>query len=184
MRSFRVILSRVLLVLGIAALAACQNVGHKGAPVQADIGQAGQPGAQEPATAPAGTPVAAQGASVAVFLADTIQQDGWTPIQIQSGTLYVNPQPVLTREDVVGVKAGTSQEGDGLLALALSEAGARKVQGITLSHPNKRLALVVGRTMLAAPAYNEPVTTDQLVFVVGTEKNASAAARAIAGVED
>jgi hypothetical protein len=36
--------------------------------------------------------------------------------------------------------------------------------------------------MLAAPAYSTPVSSDHLIFAVGTEQNATAAARAIAGV--
>jgi len=168
-------LGRVLLPISFVALAACQSM----------PGQQTQT-ADTATTTPAETTMQAtgQGAPVAVFLADTVSQTGWTPVQIQSGTLYVNPQPVVTREDLIGVKAGTSKEGEGLLALALSDAGAKKVNDITAGNPNKRLALVVGRTMLAAPSYSGPVTTGQLVFAVGTADNATAAARAIAGVEE
>lgn len=167
------LLGRILLPASLVFLAACQTT----------------PGTQttqaEPA-APAETSVQAaeQGAPVAVFLADTVSQSGWTPVQIQSGTLYVNPQPIITRDDLVGVQAGTNQEGTGLLALALNNVGQKKVTDITTQNPNKRLALVVGRTMLAAPSFTTPVTTDQLVFAVGTEQNATAAARAIAGVDE
>src|SRR5690606_36271084 len=166
-------LGRILLPASFVWLAACQTVPGT------------QPTEAEP-QAPAETSVQAssQGAPVAVFLADTVSQQGWTPVQIQSGTLYVNPQPVITRDDLVGVQAGTSQEGTGLLALALNNVGQKKVTDITTQNPNKRLALVVGRTMLAAPSFTTPVTTEQLVFAVGTEDNATAAARAIAGVDE
>ena len=125
-----------------------------------------------------------QGAPVAVFLADTTMQTGWTPVNLQSGTLYVNPQPVITRADLSGIQAGSNKQGEGLLALELNEAGKKKVADITTQNPNKRLALVVGRTMMAAPGYTTPVTSGQLVFAVGTEENATAAARAIAGQPD
>ncbi|MBC7204106.1 MAG: hypothetical protein H5U29_11415, partial [Pusillimonas sp.] len=62
--------------------------------------------------------------------------------------------------------------------------GRKKVESITAANPNKRLALVVGRTMLAAPGYSTQVSTDQLVFGVGSEANATAAARAIAGAQE
>lgn len=165
-------LGRILLPAGLVFLAACQTV----------------PGTKttEPA-APAEetvTQAAEQGAPVAVFLADTVNQPGWTPVQIQSSTLYVNPQPVLTRDDLAAVEAGVTQEGEGLLALNLNNVGQKKVSDITAQNPNKRLALVVGRTMLAAPNYTTPVTTDRLIFAVGTEQNARAAAAAIAGVDE
>lgn len=118
---------------------------------------------------------------MAVLLADTIEQEGWTAVPVQAGTLYVNPQPVLTRDDLTGVQAGRGRSGEGLLALGITPEAQIRLQDATTQFPNKRLALVVGRTMLAAPSYTTPVSTDQLVFPVGSEQNAAAAARAIAG---
>ncbi|MGB6103686.1 MAG: hypothetical protein WBF88_07530 [Pusillimonas sp.] len=163
-------LGRILLPLSLVMLAACQNMPGK------TTSQA--PSAPEPETS---IQAQEQGAPVAVFLADTTLQSGWTPVNIQSGTLYVNPQPIVTRADLSGIQAGANKDGEGLLALELNEAGKDKVTQATTQNPNKRLALVVGRTMLAAPGYTTPVTTGQLVFAVGTEENATAAARAIAG---
>jgi len=176
-------LGRFLLPLSLVALAACQTT-----PGQQTTAS------QSPATTPAETTTAQQpqpetsiqaerqGAPVAVFLADTTLRSGWTPVNLDTGTLYVNPQPVITRADLTGIQAGSNKAGDGLLALELNEEGKRKVLDITTQNPNRRLALVVGRTMLAAPGYTEPVTTGHLIFAVGTEQNATAAARAIAGV--
>ncbi|MEO6959277.1 MAG: hypothetical protein ABI228_07775 [Burkholderiaceae bacterium] len=163
-------LGRILVPLSVVLLAACQNLPTKNGTA------ASTPSAQTTLQA------TSQGAPVAVYLADTTQRTGWTPVQIQNGAaLYVNPQPVITRNDLAGVKAGSNKEGQGLLALDLNDAGKQKVKDITTKNPNKRLALVVGRTMLAAPAYTTPVSAPQLVFPVGTEANAIAAARAIAG---
>ncbi|MGB3288909.1 MAG: hypothetical protein WBA83_06505 [Burkholderiaceae bacterium] len=173
-------LGRVLVPASLLMLAACQTPGQKSAKAP------DQPAAQSQAPA-APTPETTiqaqqQGAPVVVYLADTKQQKGWTPVNIQSGTLYVNPAPVITRADLTGVQAGTSKQGEGLLALELNEQGKRKINDATSKNPNRRLALVVGRTMLAAPGYTTPVSSQQLVFAVGTEENATAAARAIAGV--
>ena len=175
---------RLLLPLGVLVLAACQTV-----PVgqeQQDSSSAAVAPAQ-PASEPANRPVETvqatrQGAPVAVFLADTQEHAGWRPVQIQSGTIFLNPQPVITRQDLSDVRVGTSPQGEGLLALGLNDVGKKKVEDITAANPNMRLALVVGRTMMAAPGYSTPVSTTQLVFGVGTEANATAAARAIAGV--
>ena len=163
-------LGRILVPLSVVLLAACQSVpAKKGA-------ASTTPSAQTTLQA------TSQGAPVAVYLADTTQRTGWTAVQIQNGSaLYVNPQPVITRADLAGVKAGSNKEGQGLLALDLNDAGKRKVKDVTTKNPNKRLALVVGRTMLAAPTYSTPVSAPQLIFPVGTEANAIAAAKAIAG---
>jgi preprotein translocase subunit SecD len=169
-RTFR-FFARVLVPASLLALAACQSV-----PVK-------KPAAAAAAPTDSTVQASRQGAPVAVYLADTAVRSDWTAVQIHDGTLYVNPKPVLTRNDLSGIKAGSNKNGDGLLALDLNDAGQKKVNAITTQNPNKRLALVVGRTMMAAPTYSVPVNTHQLVFPVGTEQNAVAAARAIAGTD-
>jgi preprotein translocase subunit SecD len=173
-------LGRIVIPFSLVFLAACQTVpGTKTAesPATTAAETVGSPQEQTQAAQQ-------QGAPVAVFMADTVQQTGWTPVNLESGALYVNPQPIITRTDLAGIKAGTNKQGDGLLALELNEAGKQKVADATAKSPNKRLALVVGRTMMAAPAYTTAVTSGHLVFAVGTEQNAMAAARAIAGAPD
>lgn len=179
------ILTRSSLALAVLALAACQT-----APVQQDAATQPDPAVAGP-TAPAPgqpetvQPAAETGAPVAVFLADMTQQDGWREVPVGADSmLYLDPQPVITRDDLTGVQAGANQEGQGLLALMLSDEARARVEELTTRHPNKRLALVVGRTLMAAPGYSEPVASGQLIFPVGTEENATAAARAIAGVDE
>lgn len=176
-------LGRLLLPASLVLLAACQSMPGQKSTADAP---ATTPSGKTAAVPPAGTPQQAQrqGAPIAVFLADTAMQSGWTPVTIQSGTLYVNPQPVITRDDLSGIQAGSNKQGEGLLALQLNDSGKAKVADVTTKNPNKRLALVVGRTMMAAPGYTTPVTTGHLIFAVGTEQNATAAARAVAGVDD
>ncbi len=177
-------LSRILVPASLVLLAACQTPpGKKAASTSAAPDATASTVTGSPSTPQPDSTIQAQrqGAPVAVFLADTTLQTGWTPVNIQSGTLYVNPQPIITREDLSGVQAGSNKQGEGLLALQLNEAGQSKIVDATTKNPNKRLALVVGRTMLAAPNYTTPVTTGHLIFAVGTEQNATAAARAIAG---
>ena len=123
------------------------------------------------------------GILIAVLLADTVQHEGWVSVPLNEGSmLYLNPEPIVTRNDLTGVQAGSSRDGEGLLALELSPQASEHVKRVTTDNPKRRLALIVGRTLMAAPGYAEPVSTQQLVFAVGTEQNATAAARAIAGV--
>lgn len=181
------IFTRSALALAVATLAACQT-----APVQQGTAtQSTEPALATPA--PASTPVAPEttrpaeehGAQVAVFLADMVQQDGWREIPVGGDSrLYLDPQPVITRDDLTGVQAGANQEGQGLLALMINDNAKARLEAFTARHPNKRLALVVGRTLMAAPLYTDPVNSGQLIFPVGTEANATAAARAIAGVDE
>ncbi|MCB5363220.1 hypothetical protein H0484_05550 [Pusillimonas sp. CC-YST705] len=181
------VFSRVLLPVTLAGLlAACQTVppgSSASAPQTPDATTPAEPGLTQPGV-DTQQPTASQPAPVAVLLADTVEQEGWRPVPVQSGTLYVNPEPIIIRDDLTGVQAGRGRSGEGLLALGLSPDARLRLQQATTQFPNKRLALIVGRTMLAAPSYTTPVDTDQLVFPVGTEQNAAAAARAIAGRDE
>lgn len=169
----------ILAPISLAFLAACQSVA---------------PGGQQAATVPAAAtaPVQAgavntvqanrQGAPVAVFVASRQIHPGWTPVPAPSGTLYVNPKPFLNRADLRDVKAGGTDQGQGWLVLGLNPGGQQKLIETTTTHPNKSLALVIGRTMMPLLSYNTPITDGQLMFYVSNQENAVAAARAIAGV--
>lgn len=177
------ILARIIAPLSLFVLAACQTT--PSAPTDTatpDTSTAPQTAQEAVQETPPQQQASSQGAPVAVFLASSDAREGWQPVQLEVGALYLNPQPVLIRDDLTGVQAGASEQGDGLLALELSPQAQDRLTQATTDNPNLRLALIVGQTMLAAPGYNEPVTTPHLIFVVGTEQNALAAARAIAGV--
>lgn len=184
-------LTHVLAPITLLLLAACQTTPTKtdstvsNAPTSGSNAQAVTPPAGS-TTAPAQQEAGQNqqmGAPVGIFLADTKTRAEWTRVEVQpNGVLYVNPNPVLSNEDLVGVQAGRGDSPEvGLLALDLSPEATARLAKLTSDNPNMRLALVVGNTMLAAPGYSQPVTEGRLVFMVGTEANALAAAQAIAG---
>lgn len=186
--SVKLWMSRTLAPVGLLALAACQTV-----PQKSDADAASTP--VTPATtatapaAPAQQPQAGsqdqnaqQMSPVLIFLADTQPQEGWVEVQIgENSNLYLQPEAFLALEDFVGVEAGRSEAGDGLLALDMSDQAMATVTKVTTENPTKRLALVVDGTLLAVPGYSEPISSNRLVFMVGTEQNALTAARIIAG---
>lgn len=180
-------LTHALAPLALVLLAACQTTQTKpDATPDTTATTPSQTTAVAPTTpaAPVEQGVAQQeGAPVGIFLADTNPHADWATVDVQpNGTLYVLPEAILTNEDLVGVQAGTGENPEvGLLALDLNPEATRRLAQLTTEKPNMRLALVVGNTMLAAPGYKEPVTEGRLIFMVGSEANALAAAQAIAG---
>jgi len=125
-----------------------------------------------------------QALDLRVFLADIRSRPGWMPVPLKpSGMLYVRPEALINRADLIGIQSATDQKGDGVLVLVLSDDGLRKLREATAANPGLRLALVVGHTMLAAPSYAAPITQQQLAFGVGSARNAELAARSVAGVE-
>lgn len=184
------VLGRACTVVGVlgmtVVLAACQPLPVKPAP-----------GMQAGASAPASSRIQASQPSQAiqidrealdlrVFLASVSSVPGWVPVNLNpQGVLYVMTEPVITRSDLIGIQSAVDdQSGDGILVVALSDAGFAKIRAATAAHPGLRLALVVGKTMLAAPGYAAPVSEKQLAFRVGSRANAEKAARAVAGVGD
>ncbi|MFV0283965.1 MAG: hypothetical protein ACK5JE_09270 [Castellaniella sp.] len=146
---------------------------------------AASPNVSQAASAQSERPVTEnqKAANLRVFLADTQSRSGWTPVTLKpSGTLYVQPKPVISRSDLRGIQSATDQKGGGVLVLFLNDAGERKMREAMKANPGLRLALVVGHTMLAAPSYTTPITKPQLGFSVGSARNAELAARAVAGV--
>ncbi|MEZ2721185.1 hypothetical protein ACBP46_07110 [Paenalcaligenes hominis] len=173
--------SRLLAPVALLALAACQTpptTPDTSAPVDGTA----------PATTPASptdatqAPEAQMAAPLLVFLADTQPHSDWAEVQIdESNVLYLEPEAFLTRNDLDTVEAGTSETGEGLLALTLNTVAKERLARLTEQNPNKRLALVVDGTLLAIPGYSEPITEGRLIFMVGSRENAMMAARIIAG---
>lgn len=181
-------LVRTLAVVGGLAwvLAACQPL-----PVQPTQGARTTQGAQLAKASPPGQANQAiqrdrEALDVRIFLASESPTPGWVPVNLNpQGVLYVRTEPVITRRDLIGIQSAVDdQSGEGILVIAMSDAGFNKIRAATSAHPGLRLALVVGKTMLAAPGYAAPVSEKQLAFRVGTRENADKAARAVAGVLD
>ncbi|MFA5488099.1 MAG: hypothetical protein WC284_02675 [Candidimonas sp.] len=121
------------------------------------------------------------GTPVGVFLSDTAIQDDWVAIPLSADTLYVHPRAVFRRCGIVGVQAGVTAQGLGLLVLGLSPAASSALAASTDRYPGKRLALVVGRTLIAAQTYLAPFMGGRLGFHVGSCDDATTIAQAVTG---
>ncbi|TAN30436.1 MAG: hypothetical protein EPN31_03345 [Castellaniella sp.] len=167
--------------LALVSLAGCQSGGFLGS---TSPGMVTAPGGRVAHAGPRRAVDANRAAeNIRVFLADTRPRAGWTPVHMKpSGVLYVRTDAVIDRRDLIGIQSATDHAGGGILVLILSDSGFRKVHEATAANPGLRLALVVGQTMLSAPAYAAPIREQQLAFSVGSARNAEIAARAVAGV--
>jgi|SRR5690625_1112935 len=181
---------RWLALTGLVALVACQTVPEDGAtsvdetPEQVEETVATKP--LEPTEPKEQTTeeMHADYSPVMVFLADFEPQSDWVEVVLdEEKTLYLQPEPSFTRDDLLSVETYASESGDGLLALVLTEPASERLANLTRAEPERRLALAVDGTLLAVPRYSEPLTNGQLVFMVGSIDNAQTAARIIAGDE-
>ncbi|HLR81759.1 MAG TPA: hypothetical protein VK051_01355 [Paenalcaligenes sp.] len=184
-------LGRSLAAFSVLTLMACQTTPQDAAP--ADEAPAETTEQQPATTAPAqpGAPTGqdtdatdqqAEYSPMMVFLADFEPVDNWAEVVLdEETTLYLQPEPSFTRDDLMSVETYSSDSGEGLLALMLTDAARQRLENITTENPDRRLALAVDGTLLAVPRYSEPLTNGQLVFMVGTVENAQTAAQIIAG---
>ena len=177
-------ISRFLAPVALVALAACQSLPTGGDAATPSTAAPSSPAVEstERTEPVAQTPEAQLAEPLLVFLADVNPRSDWVEVNLDgSNTIYMEPEPFLTRNDLASVEAGSSSEGDRLLALTLSESAAARLNSITTDNPGKRLALVVDGTLLAIPGYSEPIDIGRLVFMVGSKENAITAAEIIAG---
>lgn len=184
-------LGRSLAAFSVLTLMACQTTPQDAAPADEAPAETTE---QQPATtapvqpgAPTGqdsdaTDQQAEYSPMMVFLADFEPVDDWAEVVLdEETTLYLQPEPSFTRDDLMSVETYSSDSGEGLLALMLTDTARQRLENITTENPDRRLALAVDGTLLAVPRYSEPLTNGQLVFMVGTVENAQTAAQIIAG---
>jgi len=191
--AFAKVIGRGVATLGFFALVACQTPPQGADPDQRqpeapDTAQQpdaalvpGEP-AQPSGAAPTAREQEAEYSPLMVFLADFEPHGDWVEVVLdEERTLYLQPEPSFTREDLLSVETYSSESGEGLLALMLTDPAAERLQQLTTQNPDRRLALAVDGTLLSVPRYSEPLTDGQLVFMVGSVQNAEMAAQIIAG---
>ncbi len=185
-------LGRTVAALSVLTLVACHTTSQEtGSALQAPTEETEPVHAATAAPVDPGTQArqsaqeerrAAEYSPMMVFLGDFEPVDGWVEVVLdEETTLYLQPEPSFTRDDLMSVETYSSESGEGLLALTLTGPARQRLADLTTDNPGRRLALAVDGTLLAVPRYSEPLTNGQLVFMVGTVENAQIAAQIIAG---
>lgn len=111
---------------------------------------------------PSERPTAVQSvrADLTMHLAQDTPAEGMTPMADPSTlkTIYVNPSPALTHEDIrrVLVQRGPSQTW--VLAISFTETGSSRLARVTSENVGRRLAFMVDRRILTAPVLQGPIT--------------------------
>ena len=118
---------------------------------------------------------------VEFYLAQTEAAADAMQIKLPDGVLYLQRQPVLTREDLTEAAALVDKQGQNFVGLRFTEAGARKLNAISGQNVGKMLALVVERQLVAAPRISEPLNRGVLAFSVSSAQEANELASAVRG---
>lgn len=118
---------------------------------------------------------------ISIFVADINPREGWIAVPVKDGTLYINSEPALRLNDMLGIQPGNNDQGEGLLAVDITNTARIALASITTTYSNLRLALIVGQTLVAAPSYMSPVDSPRLIFPVGSPQDAERLVRVVAG---
>ncbi|USP49607.1 SecDF P1 head subdomain-containing protein [Alcaligenes faecalis] len=122
-----------------------------------------------------------QATQVFFRLAQTEPSEGLSELKLRDSSLWVLPQPVLSREDLAGVEPLQTKQGQGLVRFGFNQEGARKLAELSRRYQGKLLLVSVADNLVAVPRISEPLTQGTMVVPVSSSEQALAIARAIVG---
>ncbi|CAM5180314.1 hypothetical protein CDEF62S_04393 [Castellaniella defragrans] len=168
------------LLVATAFLAGCQQMPRKDQSSALTQPPAVQPAAsQAQASAPA-APAQAQ-TRVDFRLAQQAKAAGLSELKFGDGSLWYNPQPVLTRADLSSVEPRRTADGHPYLRFKFSALGAQKLSQVTQRFPGKLLVLTLDNSLESVYPINQPVVSGQLDIGVKSDQEAVNAVKKIAG---
>jgi len=163
-----------LALLAAVALAGCQHTTPR-QQYAAATPQAAQP-------APVSQDAARQQqASVDFRLAQTQAAPGLSELKLSDGSLWLLPEPVLTRADLASVEPRKTQQGQAYVRFGFSQAGAQKLAALSQRYPGKLLVLTLNNSLIAAPRIQGAITNGVLDVGFASDQQALNVAREIAG---
>ena len=173
------------IILAAATLTGCKTTEPALRPDPAPPTVAGSqtaPATTHPVT-PAMRPARAQTQvpSVLFRLAQTEPAQGLSEVKLSDGSLWIQPQAVLSRADLSGVEPLQTQQGQALVRFHFNPIGARKLAEISRRFEGKLLVLTINNQLAAAPRLGEPLTDGVMVIPVTSPQQAVAIAQTIAG---
>ncbi|ARP96856.1 SecDF P1 head subdomain-containing protein [Bordetella genomosp. 13] len=163
-----------VLAVAMLALAGCQT-----APTASDKQGSATPAPSTPSTPSASAPRTAS--PVEFYIAYSQPGPNRTAVSMPDGTLYLQQQPVLTREYLTEAAAVVDRQGQHFVGLRFNEAGTRILSDVSSQNLGNMLALVVNRELVAAPSIAEPLNRGALAFGVPTAQAAIELAAQIRG---
>ncbi len=96
-------------------------------------------------------------------------------------SIYVLPQAVLTRADLVHVEPVVNDTQQAFVVFTFSDGGAQKLAAISRQHAGRYLAIVVNGSLVALPKLGSALNDGILGVPVSDRQTADAIARAVAG---
>ncbi|WP_323018719.1 SecDF P1 head subdomain-containing protein [Castellaniella sp.] len=118
---------------------------------------------------------------VAIYLAQSRSDPDLIAVQVPEGTLYLQPRPIIVRDDLTDAAALVDSQGQPFVGLRLTQSGAQRLSTASRNNVGGVLALIIGRELVAAPRITGPLDQGILAFGVSSTQAAADLAARIRG---
>ncbi|OZI74835.1 SecDF P1 head subdomain-containing protein [Bordetella genomosp. 12] len=164
-------------MIALLILGGCQNV------PSGKAATAASPASQAAAAPAAGSAPAASQRSPAVDfrLAQTKAGPNLTEVKLANGSVWVTPQPVLTRADLTAVAPVRDDKGNTYVRFDFTPQGAQRLAEVTRKNVGRLLFLTVNNDIAAIPQISDPALKGTLLVRTVDENQALQLAKAVAG---
>jgi preprotein translocase subunit SecD len=88
---------------------------------------------------------------------------GWPKMEIEGGSVWVNPMPALTSADIQGAEPATDRSYGQFVKVVFTDAGARKMRDLSTTQMNKLIAMVLDGKVIMAPKVRSVISKDCVV---------------------
>jgi preprotein translocase subunit SecD len=109
-------------------------------------------------------------ASVDFRLAQTKAAKDFVEVHVQNRSLWVLPQPVLTRADLSGVGPIKTAQGQMFVRFSFNAVGAQRLAAVSRQNTGKLLVISIGGDLAALPQIGGPMTEGVLNIPVPNEQ--------------
>jgi preprotein translocase subunit SecD len=95
--------------------------------------------------------------------ASDVSVPGWQKMEIEGGSVWVNPTPALTSADIQGAEPAADRNRGNFVKVMFTEAGAKKMQDLTTAQMNKPIAMLLDGKVLSAPKVRSVISRDGII---------------------
>lgn len=105
-------------------------------------------------------------------LAQRQESTGLRELELLDGSVWYQPQSVLTRENLATVTPKSNDQGQAYVQFVFSEEGARKLTQLSQQYAGKMLVITLGNSLKGIIELSQPVTDGVLNLPLGSEQEA------------
>lgn len=88
---------------------------------------------------------------------------GWLKMDIEGGSVWVNPAPGITSADIQGAEPAADRKYGNFVKVIFTDAGAKKMRELTTAQMNKPIAIVLDGKLISAPKVRSVISNEGII---------------------